>query len=34
MMPYPTLEAFPYTGGDIFLHIKTRKQDQAFDIAY
>lgn len=33
VLEYPTLKKFPFTGGDIFLHIKSEQRDVCFDIA-
>jgi len=34
MRPFPDLAAFPHTPGDFFVHIKTKKVDETFDISY
>jgi putative iron-dependent peroxidase len=34
MRMYPNLTVFPHTPADFFVHIKTKKQDERFEIAY
>jgi deferrochelatase/peroxidase EfeB len=34
MFNYPNHTVFPYTGGDLFLHIKTKTIDERFDISF